>query len=216
MSVKAVQYILSRANELGILLWVKGDKVKYRGKAGTIPPKMFEVVKQHKPDLIAYLPTVCVVCQSEVEHYSIEEIAYCQTHYDQIAPSLKPLDTTPLDLSLESDRQALAELYCRSLPGWTVTIEPRCTLAEHIARLEQSKHKERTQDDYWSETHAKLEAQGYYEQVARDEEAFWQRVDEPRVYPAPVPRFELIETDGVKAVVQVGYWDVAGELEVSA
>lgn len=249
MNVKAAQYILTRANELGITLWIVDDKVKYRGAAGTIPPKMFEVVRVHKADLIAYLPYICSVCQQEVEHYSSEGIPYCQLHYDQLQMS------QPRDLA----REEIIDRFVSVFGECAVTIDaPGYTLVDRARELENEARAQRriankstwrgdkrdmakytdeswyaipygaiwqsivdgsqTEDtrDYWARTRAKLQAQGYYEQVARDEEAFRNRVDVPRVYPAPVPRFELIETDGIKKVVQVGYWPVTGKLEVTA
>jgi hypothetical protein len=57
MSTVTPQAIVARARELEIALWQEGDSLKIKGKKGTVPPKMLEVVKANKPALLAYLKT---------------------------------------------------------------------------------------------------------------------------------------------------------------
>jgi hypothetical protein len=64
-------------------------------------------------------------------------------------------------------------------------------------------------EDYWAKTEAKLEASGYTALFKADEQALLHRVDVPRIYAEPHPKFDLVEVDGVKRVVQVGIWQSA-------
>lgn len=200
--------ILTRATELGIHLWADGDKIKYRGRKGTIPPKMVEVLKAYKEALLLHLhaaeankagETLCYACLNEGREQAAhfigpEDLLYCQAHYDALPSEVH-----------QADLEQLMDAYKKKLPFIReVHIEPRCTLAQHLEQ--QQAEGEQDQDDYWTRTRQKLLQQGYYALVAQEEERIRQQVIPPHIYPAPFPALSLIEVDGVKRLHIVGTW----------
>lgn len=204
--------ILQRAADLNITIWVENGNIKCCGR-GAIPPKMVEVIRAHKTELIAHLksledamiakePVLCYACLNETEPVETharfvgpEDLMYCERHYNAL-----PNDWRKADL------ERYAEAMRQALPGWKVTVEPRCTLAEHIQRGSHQRQEETNPEDYWAETHARLTRIGYYEQVERDMERIAQRVTLPRVYREPFPAYELVEIGGVKTTRIIGMW----------
>ena len=138
---------------------------------------------------------VCVLCGATVEYYSESGQPYCAQHWEA---------------RVELDRDTIIARFADVFPKCHITIDPvGFTIDDRIRQMEAERGHARTQEDYWTATRRKLQARGYYEQVARDLEALRNRGDVPRVYPAPFPKFELVETDGIKRVVQVGMWQSA-------
>jgi DNA primase len=153
-------------------------------------------------DIVPLLPDKCLLCDEEVEYFISADKAYCKHHYDE--------STRPRDLSRQEERDALVATYKRALPGWKVTVGPRCTPALHIVRIKPTEQtKRRTPDGYWTRKRAKLQAQGYYEHLERENVKLAQRVQNlpRRIYASPVPKFEWMEDkNGVRHLVQSGYW----------
>ncbi len=190
-------------------MWLQGLDIKQWASTAInlishVPEIVLEettTTKREPTDIVPSPPGSCILCSSEVE-YHIEDKAYCQHHYDEISRQR--------DLSKQEDRDSLVAAYKQALPGWNVTIEPRCTLDEHIARMQQTEQTKRTPEDYWTRTRAKLGRKGYYEQYERETAELEQRVRTlpKRKYASPVPKFTWIEDEnGKRRLVQDGYWN---------
>jgi len=170
--------ILKRAAELEIGIWVEGNNIKCRGH-GPIPPKMVEVLRAHKAELIAYLrsqeeailanldPTLfCAACRDQGTETPASLIGpnntvYCQDHYNLL----------PSNWQQKAEMERVAEAYRKALPGWTVTVEPRS------APLGQRPHQEKeVHRDYWAEKEARLARTGYHERFKRDAERLMRHI----------------------------------------
>ena len=206
MTTTSAEKILRRARELNIVIWLENDKIKCRGH-GAVPPKMVEVLRANKAEIIAYLqsqedamevsePDLCVLCldqniETPACFVGPQDLMYCHNHYQTL-----PQDWRKADLERYAAAMRLA------LPGWKVTVEPRRPLAEHLQQRPSQEQKR----DYWAETQRKLTQQGYYGQVNRDLDTFRNRVEPSRVHLAPFPAYQLVEVDGVKRLQVVGKW----------
>lgn len=88
-----VSSILSRADELGMVLWIEGDELKIVAPPG-LPQltKALAVIKEHKAAIIVHLRSIkaCALCSTCLDEgreteagLALDDFMYCEKHYVQ-------------------------------------------------------------------------------------------------------------------------------------
>lgn len=81
-----VSTILSRAAELGIVLWISLSEIQADGPPGTLTDRFRETIASHKRELLAVLPaTLCAACldageETRAVYMGVDELMCCKRH----------------------------------------------------------------------------------------------------------------------------------------
>lgn len=137
-----------------------------------------------------------------------DEIGYCESHYLALGLPHKPL-TQEQVLSFAHQAAAVIPGGCEVNmipPGYTIEDRARELAEERRERQEIVVCS--SPEEYWERTHKRLK--GFKAEVPPE---FIERAIRPRSYPAPFPRYELVENPAIGRLElkQVGMWSATVE-----
>jgi hypothetical protein len=82
-----VQSILTRADELGIVLWISDGEIQADGPPGTLSDRFREIIASHRKDVLEAMcePELCCTCldqnvETPATHGGPDSIMYCEAH----------------------------------------------------------------------------------------------------------------------------------------
>jgi Toprim-like len=194
------------------------------------------------PDVIPDLADTCTACGQEVAWYSDDQRPWCADHSpdssmskeeetqsmnrdaivqnDPVVSELVKLFGGKLEILTADEWEARKEKTARAYRAKMInqTLQRGPVLQSLVDQWIEHGTTLIDQDrgDFWTGIEQDLEAKGYNKAFKGTEQALLYRVETPRVYASPVPRYELQEDDhGVMHLVTVGYWTEQRQ-EVSA
>jgi len=148
------QAILNRATDLGIALSVEDGKIVVAGSKESVTPKMLEVIRTHKPQLIAYLiaqerewqattkmeEALCATCfdlgietPASVEY---EDLMYCLAHH----PSAPAPDDA---MSREQFLEIVGRLAAQIPSGCAIHVDPPgFTIQDRAREIEREEYEQ--------------------------------------------------------------------------